>query len=159
MSSENLKFRVWDILLNRYRSPDEDEIFSLTKHGYLVVYRKSDHSYQIANKEHFIVERCTGFYDSKGTLIYQGDIIERYDSSFNPPEHIFRRAVFFNTSYACFYELFPGAKVRHPLDAYTAVTGKVVGNINENVDLLGLETAYGELEARNILASIHHKIE
>lgn len=155
MSSENLKFRVWDKKLKKYR--DDDVVagnFFISTEGDLFVW--NDHDLIRAEPERFVVEQSTGLYDVNGKLIYQGDIIERCEANFNVVKY-FCRMVFLDPRLACFYEMLPGANVRYSLDYTTAAKCEVVGNINENVDFLGLESRYGKGEAKKVLAEMRER--
>ena len=158
MSNDDSKlFRVWDCDEKRYRDDNVVEgSFLLSMNGDLIVWNDYDRNLHSPNEGRFDVERCTGLYDSNGKLIYQGDIIERCETSFNLVKH-FCRAVYVDPLYACFYEMLPGDYVRYPLDYNSAAKCKVVGNINEDIDLLGLVSRYGKDGAKEIIKSMKNK--
>lgn len=155
MKNENLKFRVWDREWKRYRGDDVAAgNFFISTEGDLFIW--NDHDLVRAEKGRFVVEQSTGLCDVKGQLIYQGDIIERCEANSNLVKY-FRRMVYFDPKFACFYEMLPGANLRHPIDYSTATKCEVVGNINMTIGLLGLESRYGKEKAKKVLATMREQ--
>lgn len=155
IKNENLKFRVWDREWKKYRGDDVvAENFFISTEGDLFVW--NDHDLVRAEKGRFVVEQSTGLYDVKGQLLYQGDIIERCEANSNLVKH-FRRMVYFDPKFTCFYEMLPGANLRYPIDYSTAAKCEVVGNINTTIGLLGLESRYGKDKAKKVLAMIRER--
>ena len=155
MSSENLKFRVWDREWKKYHVDDVVAgNFFISGEGDLFVW--NDHDLIRAEKGRFVVEQSTGLYDVKGQLIYQGDIIERCEANSNLVKY-FCRMVYFDPKFACFYEMMPGANLRYSIDYSTALKCEVVGNINTSIGLLGLESRYGKGEAKRILSDMRER--
>lgn len=142
MSNDRFKFRVFDNALGFYREECFNEMFLLSTDGGLVFYSVRDGKLRQEDNSRFFVELCTGFTDSNGQLIYVGDIIERLDKGFSVTKKYLRRAIYLVPHYARFYELLPGSGMRHPLDADSAAECRVIGNINENRELIGLKSHY-----------------
>lgn len=93
------------------------------------------------------VELWSGFYDSKGTKIYEGDIV-KYDSRTNPIVVVFERNTFYivDTSIEKHLQVDCGTRLQAIYDnrsnGYTNQNLEcleVIGNIHENADLLKKE--------------------
>lgn len=147
MSTDNLKFRVWDSGLKCYRNDDVNEHFILTTGGDLVFLNNIYRNIRPADTSRFIIERCTGFKDANGRLIYEGDIIERRDAGFEGK--YFLRAIYFVPHFARFCEIPPDSGMRYPIDANSAAECRVIGNINENRELIGSKSLYIRFEKEN----------
>ena len=90
------------------------------------------------------IELWSGFYDSKGTKIYEGDIV-KYDSRTNPLVAVFERSTFYivDTSIEKHLQVDCGTRLQGIYDnrsnGYTnnkLECLEVVGNIHENAELL-----------------------
>lgn len=90
------------------------------------------------------LELWSGFYDSKGTKIYEGDII-KYDSRTNPLVAVFERNTFYivDTSIEKHLQVDCGTRLQgiyeNGNNGYTnnkLGCLQVVGNIHENAELL-----------------------
>lgn len=132
MSRDDLGFRIWDCVENRYRGAGGDEIFMLTPDGELVYWSVRDGKHHSADKGRFVVERCTGLKDKDGTLIYEGDVLEMKRHVFLEEFKVERYAVEYSKVLArwrlgksCIY-----------LNTDIAAECKIVGNVHENAELL-----------------------
>ena len=146
MSTENLKFRVWDSGLKCYRDDDVNEHFILTTGGDLVFLNNIYRNIRPADTSRFIIERCTGFKDANGRLIYEGDIIERRSTHIDGPESYYRRVIYLVPFFALFCEMLPDYGMQLPLNAGSTAECRVIGNINENREIIGLKTHYERFE-------------
>lgn len=142
MSNDRFKFRVFDNALGFYREECFNEMFLLSPDGGLVFWHVRDGKLRPEDNSRFVVEACTGFKDANGRLIYAGDIIEKRDNNFCLTEKYLRRAVYHVPFYAKFFAMKPGAGTRFPLDEDSAKEYRVIGNINENRELLDLKAHY-----------------
>lgn len=80
MNKDFLKYRVYDTIKNRYLDGSEYE-FLLHGDGNLLLGNWHGDSH-FANPG-FIVERCIGYSDKNGKLIYEGDIVETRIGAYN----------------------------------------------------------------------------
>lgn len=76
-----------------------------------------------------VVEQCTGAKDKNGKLIYEGDILEGFD---------FRCVVKWNERLGGFYG-YDSDKTYCTLNDYYRNNSVVIGNVNENPELLGVK--------------------
>lgn len=106
--SDRFKFRVWDKVSKRY-------FFLELKFG--------DNGYHPLFIEKPIFEQCTGLKDKNGKLIYEGDII-LVDDNKCPVEWDSENARYNVVGYGEIAYL-----------NYNEI--EIIGNINENADLLG----------------------
>lgn len=146
MNNDQLKFRIFDKKEKRYRGTGGDEIFMLTSDGELVFWNVRDGKHRAADKSLFVLERCTGFKDENGCLIYEGDIIEKPDPAFCLSKKFFRQAVYFVPHYSKFFAMKPGSGIRHPLDSDDALNYRIIGNVNENNKLMDSKISYDRYE-------------
>lgn len=91
------------------------------------------------------IELWSGFYDSKGVKIYEGDIV-KYDSRTKPLVAVFERSTFYivDTSIEKHLQVDCGTRLQgiyeNGNNGYTnnkLECLEVIGNIHENADLLG----------------------
>lgn len=65
MNTDRFKFRVWDVLKQKYCN---DEI-AICQDGTAYI------GDCMLEREYWIIEQCTGMKDKKGKLIYEGDVV------------------------------------------------------------------------------------
>ncbi|WP_270988479.1 YopX family protein [Campylobacter upsaliensis] len=97
----------------------------------------------IGNGNDLEIELWTGFYDNKGTKIYEGDIV-KYPSRTNPLVAVFERSTFYivDTSIEKHLQVDCGTRLQGIYENSKGYTNnkleclEVLGNIHENADLL-----------------------
>ena len=140
--NERFKFRVWDKQSNSYI---KEKMFYIDESGFPFKYEKSRSTvYMNAPspyvmcpcRENYIVEQCTGLKDKNGELIYENDLIKC-------PSGIYRIAVDDFGLWTAIYENNPLKGVVEWSDIVKEyafnqenVEIEVLGNINENADLI-----------------------
>ena len=96
------------------------------------------------NNDDLVLELWSGFYDCKGTKIYEGDIV-KYDSRTKPLVAVFERSTFYivDTSIEKHLQVDCGTRLQGIYDnrsnGYTnqkLECLEVLGNIHENAELL-----------------------
>lgn len=128
MRLKDFDFRIWDNSTDRFIELSiSDNIRAIP--------RKSDD---------LVLELWSGFYDSKGAKIYEGDIV-KYDSRTNPLVVVFERSTFYivDTSIEKDLQVDCGTRLQGIYDnrsnGYTnqkLECLQVLGNIHENTELL-----------------------
>lgn len=133
--NDRFKFRVWDKERNSYISPGGDEVFMLSLGGELVCWDLLSDKHRTASKMRFVIEYCTGFKDSGGELIYEGDILDATENGIDNKLIVHWHG-----------EAFGGFTLentrRGGVSLNTLIAApmmNVVGNIHENPELLGQE--------------------
>lgn len=131
MSTDNLKFRVWDNDEKRYR--DDDVIagtFLLSAEGKLVNWNDYDRNLHSVEKSRFLVEQCTGLEDKDGEPIYEGDVLEMTCHVFLEEFKVERLAV----EYSQMIARWRLGKSFIYLNTDIAAECKIVGNIHQNAE-------------------------
>lgn len=128
MKLKDFDFRIWDSNTNKF-----------------IEFAISDNIRAIPrNSDDLVLELWSGFYDSKGTKIYEGDIV-KYDSRTNPLVVVFERSTFYivDTSIEKDLQVDCGTSLQGIYDnrsnGYTnqkLECLQVLGNIHENTELL-----------------------
>ena len=128
MKLKDFDFRIWDSNTNKFIE------FAISD-NIRAIPRKSDD---------LVLELWSGFYDSKGTKIYEGDIV-KYDSRTKPLVAVFERSTFYivDTSIEKHLQVDCGTRLQGIYDnrdnGYTnnkLECLQVLGNIHENENLL-----------------------
>lgn len=134
MKLKDFDFRIWDNNTNKF-------IELAISDNIRAIPRSSDD---------LVLEIWSGFYDSKGAKIYEGDIV-KYDSNTNPLVVVFERNTFYiiDTSIEKHLQVDCGTRLQgiyynkgiydNRDNAYTnqkIECLEVLGNIHENADLL-----------------------
>ncbi|WP_369355691.1 YopX family protein [Lysinibacillus capsici] len=119
--SREMKFRVW----SNHTKKMFDDGFYISQNGDLF----QNDSLDYKSKDSFEVMRYTGFKDSKGNEIYEGDIVKISD-------HPFQGSIDINGNYEVYYneytELSCGGWYLFRMKHYA----EVIGNKFENPELL-----------------------
>ncbi len=128
MKLKDFDFRIWNNNTNKFIELNiSDNIRAIP--------RKNDN---------LVLELWSGFYDSKCTKIYEGDIV-KYDSRTNPLVAVFERSTFYivDTSIEKHLQVDCGTRLQGIYEngnkGYTnnkLECVQVLGNIHENADLL-----------------------
>lgn len=128
MKLKDFDFRIWDSNTNKF-----------------IEFAISDNIRAIPrNSDDLVLELWSGFYDSKGTKIYEGDIV-KYDSRTKPLVVVFERSTFYivDTSIEKDLQVDCGTRLQGIYDngsnGYTnqkLECLQVLGNIHENAELL-----------------------
>ena len=128
MKLKDFDFRIWDSNTNKFiELAISDNIRAIPR-----------------NSDDLVLELWSGFYDSKGTKIYEGDIV-KYDSRTKPLVAVFERSTFYivDTSIEKDLQVDCGTRLQGIYDngsnGYTnqkLECLQVLGNIHENAELL-----------------------
>lgn len=119
------QYRLWNTLTRSYMNPSDDMMPFLCHDGKLRI------EYDFADvTEDLILEQSTGLLDSNGDLIFEGDILrsDRVNKSL-------AMVLWINGKWVLKGKC-PVGKVSRNLRANSASCGKIVGNVNEDLDLL-----------------------
>lgn len=119
-----LKYRVYDNVEKCY----SDKAFSIDRFGDCYV-QDEDGYWEEIDEERYVVERCTGLKDKNEKYIYEGDIV-CFANVYYPMWVVWHKTAFRLQNQAgigC-----PIAELPIP---------EVIGNIQENIELLGKEKA------------------
>lgn len=128
MKLKDFDFRIWDSNTNKF-------IELAISDNIRAIPRKNDD---------LVLELWSGFYDSKGTKIYEGDIV-KYDSRTKPLVAVFERSTFYivDTSIEKHLQVDCGTRLQgiyeNGNNGYTnqkLECLQVLGNIHENGELL-----------------------
>lgn len=128
MKLKDFDFRIWDSNTNKF-------IELAISDNIRAIPRKSDD---------LVLELWSGFYDSKGVKIYEGDIV-KYDSNTTTLVAVFERSTFYivDTSIEKDLQVDCGTRLQGIYDnrdnGYTnqkLECLQVIGNIHENTELL-----------------------
>lgn len=128
MKLKDFDFRIWDSNTNKF-------IELAISDNIRAIPRKNDD---------LVLELWSGFYDSKGVKIYEGDIV-KYDSRTKPLVVVFERNTFYivDTSIEKHLQVDCGTRLQGIYDnrsnGYTnnkLECVQVIGNIHENAELL-----------------------
>lgn len=117
-----LNYRVYD----KERKEYSDKGFSLDQYG--ILYVLDEDGYWEEASDRYVIELSTGLEDKNGKVIYEGDIVEF--GLVGKPE---RGYVAYADEYAS-YEVY--SKRHFIFGGLFGHAGKVIGNINENPELL-----------------------
>lgn len=121
---DRFKFRVWDKYEKSYwlQSTIEQNIHWLM----------NPEEYKDANypPDCVKIEQCTGLKDKNGKLIYEGDILQDSEQKI---------LVEYDVNRHCFMFEYQDTSAYKPICDIDVLSGnfEVIGNINENADLLG----------------------
>lgn len=128
MKLKDFDFRIWDSNTNRF-----------------IEFAISDNIRAIPrNSDDLVLELWSGFYDSKGVKIYEGDIV-KYDTRTKPLVVVFERNTFYivDTSIEKHLQVDCGTRLQgiyeNGNNGYTnnkLECLEVLGNIHENAELL-----------------------
>ena len=138
---ERFKFRLWDVQNQKYLYFDLFDSESLGDFAFFASEEAPDYNEQIkcpdTNCWALKLEQCTGLKDKNGKLIYENDLIRC-------PSGIYRIAVDDFCLWTAIYNNNPFEGVGELSDMVKEyvfnqddVRIEVLGNINENADLLG----------------------
>lgn len=128
MKLKNFDFRIWDNSTDKFiELAISDNIRAIPREN-----------------DDLVLELWSGFYDSKGAKIYEGNIV-KYDSRTNPLVAVFERNTFYivDTSIEKHLQVDCGTRLQgiyeNGNNGYTnnkLECVEVLGNIHENADLL-----------------------
>ncbi len=126
-----IKFRVWCSANNRWVK----DVCSLRSSGVLL--RKMSGRWLPVNMENHHIQLFTGLTDSKGTEIYEGDIVRIRPLEYGYDWHIHRVAYCSHMGYPAF-DLFPrlDCEANGLSCAMATCEIEVIGNIFENPELM-----------------------
>lgn len=131
MKLKDFDFRLWDNKKAKFVDLNKQSIFflkdDLQKEGKFVLMSPNLIFSPVLNTDDFEIDVYTGFIDEKGTKIYEGDIV-KIENSVGVIE----------------FSLGIGSYVRYcdksiSLGALHPYIEKIIGNIHENLELLGGE--------------------
>lgn len=145
MKLQDFDFRIWDTNTNKF-------IELAISDNIRAIPRKNDD---------LVLELWSGFYDSKGTKIYEGDIV-KYDSRTKPLVAVLERSTFYivDTSIEKHLQVDCGTRLQGIYEngnsGYTnnkLECLEVVGNIHENAELLKTEKVLIKTKYRDLYDS------
>jgi|SRR5699024_1529391 len=127
----DIKFRAWDVESNEMTLPNDilEVLVSMKNEVYAMVKGRNETLGGI-NRDNTILMQYTGLKDRNGTEIYEGDVVEYYDSSIKSDviSPVSWRAPMFVVDSGLLY--FKSKEANKVFD------GRVIGNIFENRELL-----------------------
>lgn len=130
MSEDRFKFRIWKPKAKEFCYSDE---FAIDATG--MIWNLLDEE-PYAEADTNIVDMCTGLRDAAGTIVYEGDIIERFGVDGEPMRYV----VEWNKDFARFDGVFipkwTNYRVSISEEWLSAFNERVIGNYHENHELL-----------------------
>jgi len=134
-----IKFRAWDTESKKFRDEITADTSWLDSDSWddpeeQFEYLTLNPAYPLWHLDRFIYEEWTGFVDKNGKDVYEGDIIKRDidDAHFGVTSVIFEHGSFIESKYKYNLSFIAGLGVHS--DTLSNFT--VIGNVNENPDLL-----------------------
>jgi len=113
ITNREFKFRLWNSEDNKWDNP-----------ALLEVWNKNGQLLPLYDSQKYIIEQITGVFDSKSTLIYEGDIIHYTEQRIG-------WISFFAGSFVCNWN----DQTEDELGKMVTLSMKIVGNIHENPEL------------------------
>lgn len=124
---DRLKFRIYIKYLKQIFNIDAFWVDNIKEK---VTVHFSDGHTKTFKFEDIIIEQCTGLHDKNGKLIYEGDILQDSEQKI---------LVEYDVNRHCFMFEYQDTSAYKPICDIDVLSGnfEVIGNINENADLLG----------------------
>lgn len=141
---DRFKFRIWDIKQQKYRQRTHHEADTcINCLSGKVLFGEGIEIYGEEDDKDVILEQCTGLKDKNGKLIYEGDIVKGKATIGEGGFEYLGCIRWYYQSELIGWNIEDkdgGAwelKQAHAKISADNITGEVIGNINENPDLLG----------------------